>query len=522
MLRTDRNEDAEMKTIMARNTTAALPKIRRPWKPLAVVAMACLPLAVLVGASAVQWAATARTPQAAGPPADPADSDARRLEAYQQVCESLEGADPFAPQPVTVQAEASAPIELAALPRAWNRWVEECQLLAGLGDYLDLPADSDLAKLKLFQQQLTGFCARLSADRSAGRDVIAKQLSDNLARLGNEIKEREFRQAVSDELDVAETAYHRREYAKCLASCDRLFGEYRHGVDVPAVTRRRALAEFWNRQQQAAAELQKVQEVLLQSEGSGDPPASLAKTVEQAKDFVANSATVTLADEAEKAELAAWKAEVDRVERRYKDWTLRREGRVALEQFRRALPASFPARLAGAARILDRYPVEEVQKQLAGDAPQWVGAALVDKKCKSADSSLEAKSKVYGYLRGQFRKTTDQQGKEGYVFSTSSNGAGGFHPKDEFDAEPGKPFPRRFVAQYQAALEGLRASPQQRKKWEDLAEVCCRLQSELEEYRRTGSATAEAADDLSFHKEAELARAVVDKHWAVMEKLLGP
>jgi hypothetical protein len=489
-------------------------------KPILVLILGCMPLAVLTIAASLGLDEPARTIPRPAAASRLADVDLKPLEqqatAMRPLIAGLLQADLFHAQPIPALQNMSRESRLAGLANHWVEWMQASQLIADAMAADGRGSDRNSTDLEQTAERLEGLAKRVGSPSTSGSQVLLAAVAKRGAEIRQQLDQEKTRAEGRTLLQNAQRELAEGRHAQSLAICQRLLSaplkDTLDEVTAEQVCLLRRRAEFARDVQRTAAVLRTASEESRQL----DAFRALVETYGEANGLTA----------AESATLEKYRGQFQSLERRQNSERQSRLARQAVEAMERDLPADFASRVSGVARIVADYPEAQIKTRLANDVRRWMAEFLPEKTLSEPADLREAETTDGEIVRGYFQRVNDREGHlTGYQrYPTLEQlrrpvSAVGTFPKSGFKSEPQPSLPRRCVERYREARARLLASPHDARQWTDLAELCKELDRSLAEYRKKPGASEER---LSFSAEASFAAAAGSETLSRLKTLLPP
>ena len=484
-------------------------------KPIAILILGCVPLAALTVWSFVELASVEH--DLAGPGtaedlqarAETAEQFRAQVRADQQPLTELAKADLLAGRPLEGLAKAPDASRLKRLEQPWPQWVEALRTSEALIDADRPTAIGDVEALEKATSQMEELKARIEGSSLQGTDPVLKVVRGRIDRLETRIARIEQEGEAGSRIGRARAAFHATEYAQCVKLCDELLSKYAEVIDATAAENVRILrqrAQFWDDAGRLFSDL----------ETAGTMPKR--RTVLQG--FVDKYPDRHVHMDSERKILDQCRRDltdtVQKIESAEKD----RAATESIERLRADLPAAFSDRLKRAGEIADRYGTETCRATLRGEICRWLAEFLPEKKIEESPRLQEVETAQHQIVRGYFTQVNSPRGYKRYPTHEQSIrpvSEVGTYLANQLLGAPGATIPRRCVARYNTARAAVMDSPRLKRAWRELAELCDRLDKELEAYRQKPGSSKEK---LSFGSEARFARDRLNSaDWEHLEKL---
>ncbi len=514
-------------------------------KPLVILLLGCLPLAVVTANSFVELGSIDEQLGRADPAwspdqlPDPPERAAAERAREARVAADLGRTDLFADAVPAVLEDLPKESRFHGLEESWGRWEASREMVAEFARLererspcsADAIARTPLEDVEAARRTLSELKADCEASR-ARYEALKERFGDSPARgaerfltlvdervgeLERRIEACDRRAEAASLLADARAAFRPSGYGECVSLCDRLLAEYASALGASAaekvhVLRRRA-------QFRADAE-----HLFSQLDG-----APLDRRQALLESFLGKYADRPRATDSERQVCETCAERLRDVQARLEAEAAERAARALIQDLHRDLPTAFDDRLRGTVRIVDRYPSDSVKIALRGNAKQWLAEFLPEKQIAEPPGLEEAETTRHEILRGYFVPHVGPDGTllgyKRYPTLEARNDPGftvGTYRKEEFLVPPGDSVPKRCVERYNQARSRLIDDPSRRASWVELADLCRSLEAELRAYRAKEGAAREAPE-LSFADEERFARELLDgAAWADMETLFGP
>ncbi|HUT94145.1 MAG TPA: hypothetical protein VMY37_32090 [Thermoguttaceae bacterium] len=514
-------------------------------RPLAILFVGCLPLAVLTAWSFVELGSI-DDPLGAADPAlgpevktDPADALAEQRKREKPLVDALGEVDLLSGDSLAGLEKVPEESSLRPLRDSWPRWeaaramvVEFLQIdrvtRAASGEPIArIPLeDLDTAGRKLEALQQTCEASKKEFEKLReehgdssvrGAAQFLALLDDRIADLDRQIDDCRSRLDAAELLSEARDAFQPSRYGKCIPLCDELLGQYA-SVLAPSVAAKvqilRERAAFWDDTERLFSQLDDASPV--------EREAVLESFLGKYGDRAARTEAELRIIDGRAQQLREVKAQL----------AAEAAGRAAqglIRDLEQNLPRAFEDRLRSTARIAERYPTDSVKIALQTQARQWLQEFLPEKQIREPPELQEAETTRHEIVRGFFADVVAPDGAlfgyKRYPTLQARNDPEfdvGTYRKEEFLVPPGESVPRRCVKQYNQARQRLIEAPGRRTAWVDLADLCESLESDLREYRRKNGAAPEEPV-LSFEQDGRFVRELLaGSGWADVETLFGP
>lgn len=514
-------------------------------RPLAILVLGCLPLAVLTVWSFVELGSIDDQLGAADPAlrpevkTDPADPLAEQRKQGKPLVEALGEVDLLSAGSLAGVEKVPEGSSLRAVKDSWPRWeatramvadfvrIDRSLRAASGGPVGEIPLeDLDTARRRLESLRQTCEASKKEYERLKeehghssvrGAAQFLALLDDRIADLDRQIDDCRARLEAAELLRKTRAAFQPSQYDECIRLCDELLGRYA-SVLAPSVASKvkvlRERATFWGDTERLFSQLDE---------------ASLAERVVILESFLGKYSDRATRTETELRIVDGSARQLREVKAQLEAEAAERAARRMIEDLERSLPRALEDRLRKAARIAERYPTEAVKAAVQAQARQWLKELLPEKQLREPPGLQEAETIRHEIIRGFFADHLTSDGVLiGYKrYPTLEARADpdfdvGTYGKEEFLRAPGESVPRRCVDQYNQARERLIEAPGQRTAWVDLADLCRSLEADLGEYRRKKGAAREEPL-LSFDEVARfVGELLAGSGWTDMETLFGP
>jgi len=483
-------------------------------RPLAILFVACLPLAVLTAWSFVEIGSIddrlgagdrALSPEVQ---VDSADALAEQRKQEKPLVDALGEVDLLSGGSLAGLEQVPEGSSLRPVKDSWPPWeaaramvVEFLQIdrttRAASGEPIaQIPLeDLDTARRKLEALKQTCEASKKEYEklREQHRDSPVRGaaqflalLDDRIAKVDRQIEDCRRRLEAAELLSKARAAFQPSGYGECIRLCDELLSQYA-SVLAPSVAAKvqilRERAAFWDDTERLFSQLD---------------DTSLVERKAILERFLGKYGDRASRTEAELRIIDGRAQHLREVKALLEAEAADRAARELIADLERNLPRALDDRLRSTSRIAERYPTDSVKIALRTQARQWLQEFLPEKQLREPPE----------YPTLQARNDPD--------FDV------GTYRKEEFLRAPGESVPRRCVKQYNQARERLIETPGRRTAWVALADLCQSLESDLGEYRRKQGAAREEPV-LSFDEEGRFVRKLLaGSAWAAMETLFGP
>lgn len=514
-------------------------------RPLAILFVGCLPLAVLTVWSFVELGSI-DDPLGAADPAlrpevrtDAADTLAEQRRQEKPLVEALGEVDLLSAGSLAGVEKVLEGSSLRPVKDSWPSWdaaramvVDFVQIdrtvRAASGEPI---AQTPLEDLDAARRKLEAIRQTCEASKKAyeklkeehGRSSVRGAasflalLDDRIADLDRQIDECRARLEAAELLRKTRAAFQPSQYGECIRLCDELLSRYA-SVLAPSVASKvhvlRERAAFWDDTERLFSRLD---------------DASLAERAVILGSFLGKYGDRATRTEAELRIIDGRAQQLREVKAQLEAEAADRAAQGLIRDLEQSLPRAFDDRLRNAARIAERYPTDAVKAAIQTQARQWLREFLPEKQLLEPPELQEAETTRHEIVRGFFADHLTPDGTligyKRYPTLQARNDPDfdvGTYRKEEFLQSPGESVPRRCVKQYNQARERLTEAPGRRTAWVDLADLCQSLESDLGEYRRKQGAAREEPV-LSFDEEGRFVRELLaGSGWTDLETLFGP
>ena len=514
-------------------------------RPLAILFVGCLPLAVLTAWSFVELGSIDDQLGAADPAlspevkTDPAAGLAAQRKQEKPLVDALGEVDLLSGGSLAGLEEVPEESSLRPVKDSWPQWeaaramvVEFLQIdrvtAAAVPEPIDrIPLeDLDAARRKLEELQQTCEASKKEYEklREEHRDSSVRGaaqflalLDDRIADLDRQIEDCRSRLEAAELLSEARAAFQPSQYGRCVPLCDKLLSRYA-SVLAPSVAAKvqilRERAAFWDDTERLFSQLD---------------DASLVEREAILERFLGKYSDPASRTEAELRIIDGRAQQLREVKAQLEVEATDRAALKLIRDLEQNLPRAFDDRLRGTVRIVDRYSTDSVKTALRTQAGQWLQEFLPEMQIREPPELQEAETTRHEIVRGFFADVLAPNGTLfGYKRYSTLQARNdpefdvGTYRKEEFLVPPGESVPRRCVKQYNQARERLIEAPGRRTAWVDLADLCESLESDLREYRRKKGAGREEPE-LSFEQEGWFVRELLaGSGWTDVETLFGP
>jgi len=514
-------------------------------RPLAILFVACLPLAVLTAWSFVEIGSIddrlgagdrALSPEVQ---VDSADALAEQRKQEKPLVDALGEVDLLSGGSLAGLEQVPEGSSLRPVKDSWPPWeaaramvVEFLQIdrttRAASGEPIaQIPLeDLDTARRKLEALKQTCEASKKEYEklREQHRDSPVRGaaqflalLDDRIAKVDRQIEDCRRRLEAAELLSKARAAFQPSGYGECIRLCDELLSQYA-SVLAPSVAAKvqilRERAAFWDDTERLFSQLD---------------DTSLVERKAILERFLGKYGDRASRTEAELRIIDGRAQHLREVKALLEAEAADRAARELIADLERNLPRALDDRLRSTSRIAERYPTDSVKIALRTQARQWLQEFLPEKQLREPPELQEAETTRHEIVRGFFADQLTPDGTligyKRYPTLQARNDPDfdvGTYRKEEFLRAPGESVPRRCVKQYNQARERLIETPGRRTAWVALADLCQSLESDLGEYRRKQGAAREEPV-LSFDEEGRFVRKLLaGSAWAAMETLFGP
>jgi len=493
-------------------------------RPLAILTLGCVPLAVLTVWSLVELGSI---DGAGGLPVLVGDMEAhrelaegalRRADVEKPVVDELAEVELLAGETIGGLEKVPADSRLKAVAEAWPTWTAARRMVARFLQADRLAGSTDVDALKEAQRALEDLRDECQAQSVRGNAELAALVRRRLAAVKRQIARRELETEAGALVARARASFVPERYGECVVLCDELLSEHLQVIDASVaenlrILRRRAC--FWGDAEELSSRL----------EEAGTPAAGAALL----EGFLNKYPSRDYNTPAEQQFLEHCRGELAELKDQLEAQQRSRAAAELIQQLSDELPGRFEARLQRTVAILDRYPTEEeVRARCRANVRQWLEEFLPEKDAGEHPVLKELETRAGAIIRGFFKEVATADGAvvgykryptyEQFLKPVADVGT---YLKEELKSEPGQSTPRRCVTLYNQARNQVLEEPQRREAWVRLAELCDTLALELRQYRqKPGSSDNQG---LSFEEEGRFARQVLaGPAFGYMEKILGP
>ena len=489
-------------------------------KPILVLILACMPLAVLTLAALLGLDEPIRSIARPTAASQSADVDLKPLEqqaaGMRPSVAALLQADLFRAQSLTAIQNLPRESPLAPLTNHWLEWTQASQLIA---DTLavDHPAtDPNPTGLERTAERLEGLAKRFASPSNSGNEALLAAVAKRGTEIREQITQKKTRAEGATLLQNAHRELAEGRHAQSLVICQRLLSPpLKDALDETMAEQVRLL----QRRAEFARDVQRTATALRAASDDAQQLETLRALVEAYREAKGLTAT-------ESAMLEKYGRQFQTIEQRQDSERLTRLARQAVETLGKDLPADFESRVTCAARIVADYPDAQIKSRLAGDVRRWIGEFLPEKTLSEPADLREVETTDGEIVRGYFQPVNDREGRlTGYQrYPTLEQlrrpvSAVGTFSKSQFKSEPHLSLPRQCVDRYREAKARLVESPHDAQQWNRLAELCKELDRDLAEYRKKPGASEER---VSFAAEASFAARVGTETSSRLKTFLTP
>ena len=489
-------------------------------KALVIIALGCIPLAVLTVASFVDLATSLEVlpagASAEGPlsPQTLVDRAAADAQAAKAPVAALQKADLLAPVGLPQLSDSGNEAAFKELAAAWPKWTAaRAMVLEGL-DALRDPG-TDRAQVRLTIDRLEKIKAGHPTDtlpESAALVALAEQRITALKGKSDRLST----QADADKLlQGAREAFAAGKHAQCVETCNTLLAKFASAFDADKLAKVRLL----QRRAQFNDDAEKLADKLPDALTPQEQRALLSPMIERYADAESLS--------------AGQQAYLDRLRGRLRGITDKlqtehweQEGAARIDRYLGNLPRQFGDRLKGAATIAEKYPAPAIRARLAEEVRRWLDEFVPEKRLEEPLQLREVRTKQGELVRGFFKSVPNAAGGvSGYqCYPTQEQllnprSAVSTYSKELLAGAPEESLPRRLVNRYNQARARVVAQTGDRADWTQLAVLCRQLEQELSAYRaRPGSST----EPLSFAAEERfIGQLLQEPQWGQLQKIFG-
>jgi hypothetical protein len=471
-------------------------------KPIVILVLGCLPLAVLTLASFVGIAdLDSELPSIderdLARPGASASVPSRDLEGDEILCAAIAEREFLAGEPLPEHATVTEPLYLDSLAGGWQHWSDAAGLVR---DVLALEQSLLGAGLPQLESALDRIGKIQDACRKkdpAGSARLVRVLERRSRELQAEIALRKNREKARQLLREAEQAFEDKNYEETITICDRVLADYAAAVDYQTVAKLRGNALFWR----------EWSKLPLDSSLTEEP----AKQRDMLVDFL--DTYRDLPGQVEQERVARVSRRLDAIQTELRRIEMNEAAQVPIAALARYDGRAFTEGLAEAAQVAESYPTDSVRGRLQERVVLWVAASLPQKLLDEPDGMEEVEMISGNVLRGFFEPVTDAGGGViGYKrYSTAAERENptrnvGRYPAADLRGVPTHSVPRQCVDAYESARRRLLADPGSQDCWSVLKRTCDSAEATLIDYRRKPGSSPDA---ISFEKESRFATTVL-------------
>ncbi len=484
-------------------------------KPIVVLALGCLPLAVLTAlAFAGIGDLDSKLPSIAERDLVPVGASAsipsvQDLQADEMLCSAVAEREFLAGEPLPERALDAEPLYGETLVADWEQWSDATVLVREI-----LALEEDLIGAEVGVPQLESAIDRFAKIQEecrkrdpAGSARLVRVLNRRRQELLDLIASRKRYETAKNLIAQAEKDYEAGEFSKSLKKYDEVWLHYRDVLAPESVATPRRLAAFWKDEallrltSHVTEEPSKQRELLTgfldsYKDMQSEPERQKLRSVEQKQDSV--------------------RAELTRL-------AMNSQAVQPISTLDRYDDRPFDEGLAIAARIADTYPTNWVRSQLQERVVLWLEQALPPKQFNELSDIQEVEDMSGNVLRGFFEPVADAGGVIGYKSHPTAEERKnptrnvGRYPAADLRGVPTVSVPRQCVDAYESARNRVLDDPGNRDGWTTIARMCDSAEVTLIDYRRKPGSSREA---LSFNGEGQFAKTVLTPSiWSQMEAI---
>lgn len=487
-------------------------KSRVSTKPIAILAIGCLPLAVLTVAS---FAGIANLDSEL-PSTDERDLalpgasvPLHGLETDQTLCAAIAEREFLAGEPLSERALEARPVYLTSLATDWKRWSDATSLVAEVLAWERSRIGAGVPQLEIARDRIGAIQDACRKKDPAGVALLIAILERRKDDLQAEIVSRRNSENVARLKEDAQRALGNKDYAKAIDLCDQILTQY-GAANYQTVSDLRRKATFW----------QEWSKLPLESPVTEEP----AKQRSTLTDFIDRYRD--LPDSVEQERILRVTRRLELVEAELRRIEMNQAARVPIAVLARHDGQAFAEGLAEAAAVAETYPTDSVRAQLQERVVLWLAASLPQKSLDEPENLEEVETLSGNVLRGFFEPVTDAGGGViGYKRYTTAEqranptGNVGRYPSADLRGTPTRSVPRQCIDAYESARRRLLADPGNPDGWTALERTCESAEVTLVEYRRKPGSSR---DPVSFQKEARFAQSILEPAvWTQMGKIWG-
>jgi hypothetical protein len=487
-------------------------------KALLIIALGCIPLAVLTVASFVDLAAGLVAAQAtadgSASPQTLLDRAAADAQASKPPLAALQKADLLAPVGLPELSDSGSAAAFKDLAAAWPKWTSaRAMALEGLAALRDPGADREQVRLAIDRlEKIKAAQPTVSLPESAAMVALVDQRITALKGKSTQLST----QADGDKLlQTARDAFAPGKYGQCVETCNTLLAKFGSAFDADKLAKVRLL----QRRAQFNDDAEKLADKLPDALTPQEQRALLSPMVERYANAEALSA-------AQQAYLERLRGQLHGITDKLQAATWGQEGTAQIDHYLGNLPQQLGARLKGAAAIAEKYPAPAIRVRLGEEVRRWLGEFVPEKRLEEPLQLREVRTKQGPLVRGFFKSVPNAAGGvSGYqCYPTQEQllnprSAVSTYSKELLAGEPEESLPRRVVNRYNQARVQAVAKAGDRAGWTQLAALCRQLEQELSAYRaQPGSST----EPLSFTAEEQvIGQLLQEPQWSPLQKIVG-
>lgn len=472
-------------------------------KPIIVLLLGCLPLAVLTVASFAGIGSlnselpALNLPRVAPPTASVAVPSGADMDSDETLRSAVTEREFLAGEPLPEPARQAEPVYWESLVPDWKQWCDATELVRRVLAIEESLTDRSIPALKASVQSIGAIQEECRKRDPAGVDRLLQFLERRSRDLQLEIAGLERKKRAAEIFAEAKDAFEAREYRDCIDLCRKLQQDYSEAIDYRQVSALRGQALFRQEWAKLPVESPVTDEPFKQRE-------SLINFLDVHKEAAGDFERKQIAQVEEK--LAAVNEEIRRIE-------LNREAKEPLASLTRYDDRSFGEGLEAAVRVAEQYPTGWVESQLQRRVAAWLARVLPPKELDEPANIEEVETKSGTVLRGFFQPVSSPGGEViGYKrYPTAEEREQptrnvGRYPAADLRGVPTSSVPRQCVEAYEAARTRLLEDPGNRDRWEAMQRVCETAETTLIDYRRKPGSSREP---LSFDRELRFAKAAL-------------
>ena len=491
-------------------------------KPLGIIILGCLPLAVLTLWSFVELRGIEDhilPPPTGKGPAVQAElaEQARKLAAEEKAAaDRFAVADFLAGEALPLLRKVPAESDFHPAAETWPRWTTAREMVQAYLEVQGLTATADAQRLREAVRQLEKLKETYKISMVAAAPEYLKLIDGRIAELKQLIEHGTRLTEANLRLTQAREKFKPGGYAACIELCDELTSKYAGvlpAADLEKVRILKTRAQFWDDVGRLSAALK-----------SADTLASQRLLLQE---FLGKYADRSGRTPNERAALEQFDRQLADLNEKLGAAEKNQAAKRQIDEFNGNLPANFADRLHAAARIVANYPTDAVRGLMRANLDRWLREALPVKQVGESPLIRETQTTGGQIVRGFFKEVEDADGKligykryatyQEYLDPVSQVGT---YKNEDLAGPPTETTAHRIAAQYnESRLQALQ-QPGRRESWTALADLCETQEGQWRQYQKRPGASRE---ELSFAQEARFARELLAGDlWQDLTTIVGP